>query len=116
MLKALAILANELDCLREFVAADFVTELMVMAAGDVEPPFSLEEASVIAEAIGINLDSAKFDIRDFSEGLRVELEHGVRDPETDVVHKNYLNLGRIAWAHLKEDPKYYTKLKLVEST
>lgn len=115
MLVALIHIANQLDRNFEFVAADLITELIVLGASDIEPPFSLEEASIIADAIGLDLDNTDFDISAFSEGLRVELEHGARDPETDVIHKNYLSLGRIAWAHLKEDPLYYTKLKRIES-
>jgi hypothetical protein len=47
-------------------------------------------------------------------GLEVELEHGAHDPETDVTHDDPLLTGRIAWAHLKELPDYYTRLALME--
>lgn len=69
---------------------------------DISPPFSIEEAAIIADAIGIDFTESDFTLKDFQKGLGVELEHGARDPETDVVHKNYLSVGRIAWAHLKE--------------
>lgn len=115
MLHSLVKLANHLDSRWEFAAANAVDNLLRVVAQDVEPPFSKEEAQIIADAIGVDFSKAKFNLEDFQHGLRVELEHGDRDPETDVVHHNYLSVGRIAWAHLKEDPRYYNKLAKVES-
>lgn len=51
----------------------------------------------------------------FRMGLMVELEHGARDPETDVTHDDALLTGKIAWAHLKEFPDYYTRLACLEN-
>ena len=76
--------------------------------------FSSEEARVVGEAIGINF--SKVDIDEFTEGLSVELEHGATDKETDVIGLDLAAAGKIAWAHLKEDPEYYTKLKKVEGS
>jgi len=50
----------------------------------------------------------------FRMGLKVELEHGARDPDTDVTHDDALLTGKIAWAHLKEFPDYYTRLARLE--
>ena len=47
-------------------------------------------------------------------GLEVELEHGSRDPQTDVTHDDPLLTGKIAWAHLKEKKDYYWRLALAE--
>ena len=44
----------------------------------------------------------------------VELEHGARDPETNVTGDDLLLTGKIAWAHLKEIPDYYTRLLAME--
>lgn len=48
-------------------------------------------------------------------GLGIELEHGSHDPQTDVTHSDYPLTGKIAWAHLKEIPDYYTRLKKMEA-
>ncbi len=47
-------------------------------------------------------------------GINVELEHGLRDPETDVTGNDPLLTGKIAWAHLKEFSDYYTRLTELE--
>ena len=74
--------------------------------------FSLDEAKQIGEALGI--DWKKFDIEQFRSGLEVELEHGQRDPETNVTNDDTLLTGKIALAHLKEFPDYYTRLAKME--
>ena len=76
--------------------------------------FSTEEAKKIGEAIGIDWSKSKFDIEQFRIGLEVELEHGSRDPVTDVTHDDPLLTGKIALAHLNELPDYYTRLALME--
>ena len=75
--------------------------------------FSLEEARNIGEQIGINFDD--YDIDEFRRGLAIELEHGSHDPETNVTNGDPLLTGKIAWAHLKEIPDYYTRLEKMES-
>ncbi len=75
--------------------------------------FTLDEAKVVGDSIGI--DWSKVDIEQFRMGIAVELEHGARDPETNVTNDNMQTTGKIAWAHLKELPDYYTKLKAVEN-
>jgi hypothetical protein len=42
------------------------------------------------------------------------MEHGSHDPETDVTHDDPLLTGKIAWAHIKEYPDYYTRLEKTE--
>ncbi len=44
--------------------------------------FSIEEAKQIGELLGIKWD--KFDIEQFRQGMDVELEHGLRDPYTNI--------------------------------
>ncbi len=75
--------------------------------------FSEDEAREIGTSIGI--DFTKFNIEEFRMGLAVELEHGSNDPETDVTNSDPIITGKIAWAHLKEIPDYYTRLKIMES-
>ncbi len=77
--------------------------------------FSAERARVIGERIGIDWKSARFDLEQFRMGLEVELEHGRRDPETNVSDDDELTTGKIAWAHLNEFPDYYTRLAKMEA-
>jgi len=48
-------------------------------------------------------------------GLEVELEHGRRDPSTNVSDDDETITGKIAWAHLNEFPDYYTRLAEMEA-
>ena len=77
--------------------------------------FSSEEARRIGEAIGIDWASVPFELDQFRLGLAVELEHGAHDPETNVTNDDELTTGKIAWAHLKELPDYYTRLARMEA-
>lgn len=72
-----------------------------------------EEARRIGDQIGV--DWAKFDLEEFRRGLDVEFEHGSHDPQTDVTHDDPLLTGKIALAHLKEFPDYYTRLEKMEA-
>jgi len=74
--------------------------------------FSREEARAIGEKLGI--DWRGFDIDQFRRGMEVELEHGLRDSETNVTNDDVLTTGKIAWAHLKEFPDYYDRLEQME--
>lgn len=74
--------------------------------------FTTDEARQIGTKIGIDFN--KFDLEQFRMGLKVELEHGRGDPETNVTDSNFKITGKIAWAHLKEIPDYYTRLKKME--
>ena len=48
-------------------------------------------------------------------GLGVELEHGRRDPATNVSDDDEVTTGKIVWAHLTEFPDYYTRLAKMET-
>jgi len=74
--------------------------------------FTAKEAKEIGEKLGIKWD--KFDVEQFRAGLDVELEHGTRDPKTNVTNDNALMTGKIALAHLNEFPDYYTRLEKME--
>jgi hypothetical protein len=76
---------------------------------------STEQAREIGERIGIDWDHSRFDIEQFRMGLGVELEHGIRDPETNVTDDEELTTGKIARAHLNEFPDYYTRLAKMEA-
>ena len=76
--------------------------------------FTTEEARRIGEAIGVDWSNSPFDVEQFRMGLEVELEHGQRDPRTDVTHDAPILTGKIALAHLYEFPDYYTRLDKME--
>jgi hypothetical protein len=76
--------------------------------------FSLADAREIGEMLGIDWATAPFDAEQFRMGMDVELEHGHRDPRTDVTHDDPLTTGKIALAHLNEFPDYYTRLRRME--
>lgn len=74
--------------------------------------FSLAETKQIGDSLGI--DWQAFDVEQFQMGLEVELEHGARDTQTNVTGDDALITGKIALAHLKEFPDYYTRLSAME--
>lgn len=74
---------------------------------------SLDEAKQVGAKLG--LDWTRIDPEQFRRGLEVELEHGTRDAETNVTNDDMELTGRIAWAHLKELPDYYTRLDRLEA-
>ena len=77
--------------------------------------FSADQARDIGERIGIDWKTARFDVEQFRMGLDVELEHGRRDPATNVSDNDEVTTGKIAWAHLNEFPDYYTRLAQMEA-
>lgn len=74
--------------------------------------FTPDQAREIGNALGV--DWSQFDVEQFRMGLEVELEHGRRDPVTDVTGDDPMITGKIALAHLKEFPDYYTRLARME--
>jgi hypothetical protein len=77
--------------------------------------FSPEQARAIGERIGIDWAQSRFDVEEFRSGLAVELEHGRRDPATNVTDDDEETTGKIARAHLNEFPDYYTRLAKMEA-
>jgi hypothetical protein len=80
----------------------------------------LKEATVtVTEAAAIlkivNADSGlKIPVRNFQQGLEVELEHGVKYEDANVTNNHPLLTGMIVLAHLKESVDYYLRLEVVE--
>jgi hypothetical protein len=70
-----------------------------------------------ARAVGatIAVEWTTVDLEEFRRGLEVELEHGARDPQTNVTNDDLTLTGKIAWAHLKEFPDYYSRLDRLEA-
>ena len=46
--------------------------------------------------------------------MNIELEHGLRDPATNVTDDDPETTAKIALAHLNEFPDYYTRLERME--
>jgi len=66
--------------------------------------FPLDEARAAGERIGVDWDAS-----------RSGLEHGSRDPETNVTGDDVIMTAKIARAHLNEFPDYYTRLAKMEA-
>ena len=77
--------------------------------------FTVEKAEKVALTLGIDWHSVRFDTEQFRWGMDVEMEHGTRDPQTNVTDDDPLVTGKIALAHLREFPDYYTRLSTMES-
>ena len=73
---------------------------------------SENEAKTIGQRLGIKWD--KFDVEQFRMGMKVELEHGLVNPVTNVTNDDLVMTGKIALAHLNEFPDYYTRLLKME--
>lgn len=76
--------------------------------------FTSEEPQEIAGSLGIDYTHGPVDLEQFRMGLDVELEHGTRDPDTDVTGDDALLTSKIALAHLRELSDYYTQLAVME--
>lgn len=77
--------------------------------------FSSDQARAIGEQLGIDWSTSPFSVEQFRRGLDVELEHGARDPETNVTNDDPVMTGKIALAHLKEFADYYVRLDKMEA-
>ncbi|MBN7773257.1 DUF5661 family protein [Clostridium aminobutyricum] len=74
--------------------------------------FTYEEAKKYGEELGV--DWNRFDVEQFRMGMGVELEHGSRNPITNVTNDDCLTTAKIALAHLEEFPDYYIRLIQME--
>jgi hypothetical protein len=74
-----------------------------------------EEVKDLGEELGIDWSSVEFTPRDLQMGFEVELEHGFVGEETNVTDDDIFATAKIAWAHLKELPDYYTRLLKMEN-
>jgi hypothetical protein len=77
-----------------------------------EPKVLAEEASAIWAAMDV--EGMILPLEDFSQGLEVELEHGIRFEEANVTNNHPILTGRIVLAHLKESLDYYKRLEVAE--
>ncbi|MCL2707241.1 MAG: hypothetical protein FWE97_03675 [Dehalococcoidia bacterium] len=70
--------------------------------------FTIEQAKEAADELGMSFE--KWDVEEFCKGLNLELEHGTVDPSTDITNDDPLVIGKLAWAHLKKIPDFYSRL------
>ena len=77
--------------------------------------FTADQARAAGERIGIDWGSSRFDVEQLRPGMDVELEHGTRDPETNVTDDDVVVTAKIASAHLNEFPDYYSRLAVMEA-
>ena len=82
---------------------------------DAKKGFTSDEAKEIAERLGLDVGRELFDLDQFRMGLDVELEHGRRVRATNVTDDDPVVTGKIALAHLRELPDYYTRLAAIEA-
>lgn len=75
----------------------------------------MTNAKNIGEQIGIKWEDVSFTASQFQKGLDAEMKEHHDDPETKVID-NSEEAGKVAWAHLKEDGKYYDKLAKMEES
>jgi APA family basic amino acid/polyamine antiporter len=73
------------------------------------------EAAHVADALRIDFAAVEYDLDQFHRGMRVELQHGAGDPDTNITNDDLVTTGKIALAHLNEIPDYYTRLAAMEA-
>ena len=76
---------------------------------------SHEEAAEVADILRIDFAAVDYDLDQFHKGMRVELQHGAGDPDTNITNDDLVTTGKIALAHLNEIPDYYTRLATMEA-
>lgn len=73
--------------------------------------FTLDEALEAAKRLGV---ADEVDVEQLRVGMEVELEHGRRDARTNVTDDDPTTTAKIAIAHLREFPDYYSRLARME--
>ena len=69
--------------------------------------FNMKDVIYVSKLLGISFD--KFTLKEFLDGINVELEHGTINPNTNVTNDDLIMTAKIALAHLNEFPNYYNK-------
>jgi len=76
------------------------------------PKVSPREAKVILSVV--NKEKMKVDLKEFLQGLQVELEHGMTFKDANVTNNHPVLTGLIVMAHFKESLDYYKLLEVAE--
>ena len=85
-----------------------ISDWTKLKKGKVSP----EEASVILTEV--NIENLEISVKDFQQGLEVELEHGIRYSGANVTNNHPILTGQIVLAHFHESLDYYTRLDVSE--
>ena len=64
---------------------------------------------ILRIARNLNVNFSKFSFEDFKRGINIELEHGLKNLNTNVTNNDLFKTAKIALAHLNEYPNYYNK-------
>jgi len=76
------------------------------------PKVAPSEAKMILSVV--NKEKMKIDLKEFSQGLEVELEHGLTFKDANVTNNHPVLTGLIVLAHFKESLDYYKLLEVAE--
>jgi hypothetical protein len=77
--------------------------------------FTKDEVRLLGTMLGVRWEESPFDAEQFRQGLDVELEHGRGAWNTNVTDDDPVLTAKIALAHLRELPDYYTRLARMEA-
>ncbi len=80
---------------------------------ETQKTFTTEEARVVGACLGVKWTN--FDAEQFRKGMDIELEHGLRNPHTNITNDEPITTAKIALVHLNEFPDYYNRLERLES-
>ena len=69
--------------------------------------YSMDDVNYVASLFKIKFD--KFTKEEFLDGLNIEIEHGLINPETNITSDHVILTAKIVLAHLNEYPNYYNK-------
>ena len=73
---------------------------------------SLKDAKIVLSQV--NVERMSIDLKEFTHGLEVELEHGMQFKDANVTNNHPLLTGLIVLAHFKESLDYYKLLAVAE--
>lgn len=85
-----------------------------MVAHSIRRSLTSDQAAAVVEMLAVDLADEGIELEAFRKGMEVELEHGSRDPRTNVTDDDPILTGKIALAHLRELPDYYDRLEEME--
>lgn len=67
------------------------------------------------ERIGMYWEASRLDVEEFLIGMDVELDHGMRNPETNVTNDDETVTAKIAHADLNEFSDQHARLAAIET-
>ncbi len=76
--------------------------------------FKNSDVELFIDAMELDMTKMLFSKRDLKLGMNTELEHGTKNPLTNITYDDPILTGKIALAHLLEYPNYYSVLLKME--